>query len=631
VVITNLIVFVNFFIALLLAFEYRGYFWLFLLVIVSALLYLLPLILNWLHYTRLSRWLICATPPVTIVMLSVLGKIAYPTGLNIMHYLDVRFFLTGSMVIPLLVIQTNEKKLLILALLVSGLLLVSLDLIFNFFGVGYYDLVKTETNYYFVANFYPITAYTFILICLLFEKSLSDKSSRDNELLIKSLHLANRDLEIQKKEIADQNNEITAQSEELIANQEQLIHANKLIGEQKEILLRIQSGLQTELLARNKELIHANKELVKYNNELQQFSYTISHNLRGPLARLLGLTNLMEKDLAELTGSQLDLVKLVSQSAREFDEVIRDLGKIIDIRNDIYRIREKVFFQEEWSTVLRGLSSYIQADMRIESHFRDVPFVYTVRPIVTSILYNLASNAIKYRSPLRPLHLKIQSAQENGMITLTVSDNGLGMNLDQFNRSIFGLYKRFHTHTEGKGLGLYLVKLQIESMGGTVEVTSEPNVGTTFKVYFKEPDEVEGQVVFESDFGSVFYNARTNCAGLIWKKQVMSSEYRELFSKSLEMVKLYHTPFWISDLSRQGTILPEDQVWMVTTILPEAVRQGLRKIANVYQEGQHNEDYRARIKDAVVKLGIEIEFFTERIKAEEWVERSFESANNPAQ
>jgi signal transduction histidine kinase len=528
------------------------------------------------------------------------------------------------MVIPLLVIRVNEKQLLIATLAMSAMPLLFLDFIFNAFGVGYYDLVSTENQYYFKANFYCITSYAFILLCLIFEKNLSDRAVQENERLVSFLQEANQKLEFQKDKISAQNIEITEQTQELIANQERLIKANEMIEKQKESLLKIQSGLQTELLARNKELIHTNEELAKYNHELLQFSFTISHNLRGPLARLLGLTNLMEKDLKELTGAQLELVRLVMQSAKELDEVIKDLNKIIDIRNDIYRIREKVFFQEELRLVLRSLSAFIQPDVKIDSDFRAAPLVYTVRPILTSILYNLISNAIKYRSPQRSLQLKIKTTQINNATSLQISDNGLGMNLDQFNRDIFGLYKRFHTHTDGKGLGLYLVKLQIESLGGKVDVTSELNVGTTFSVNFPAIGEVEGQVVFESDFGSIFYNARTNCAGIIWKKQVTSEQYRTLFAKCLDMVRLYHTPYWMSDLSKQETISPDDQKWMVTTIMPEAIRQGLRKIANVYFEGQNNEDYRKRVKETSIKLGVEIEFFTDRKKAEIWIDDSAE-------
>lgn len=545
--------------------------------------------------------------------------------MHVINYLDVRFFLVGCMVIPLLVVQINEKRLLIATISASAILLAFLDLIFNAFGVGYYDLVNIGNEYYFNANFYCISSYVFILLCLLFEKNLSDKALYENENLVSILQETNQKLEYQKNEITNRNNEITKQTDELIFNQQQLIKANTLIETQKESLLKIQSGLQTELMVRNRELINTNEELAKYNHELLQFSFSLSHNLRGPLARLLGLTNLMEKDLSELTGPQMELVKLVTLSAKELDEVIRDLSKIIDIRNDIYRIREKVFFQEELSMVLRSLSTFIQPDVKIDADFREAPIVYTVRPILTSILYNLISNAIKYRSPQRSLQLTIKTTQANNSISLQVSDNGLGMNLEQFRRSIFGLYKRFHTHTDGKGLGLYLVKLQIESLGGNVEVSSELNIGTTFNVSFPNTREVEGQIVFESDYGSIFYNARTNCAGIIWKSQVTSEQYRSLFTKCLDMVRLYHTPYWLSDLSTQGTISADDQKWMVTTIMPEAIRQGLRKIANVYFDGQNNEDYRIRVRETAIKLGVEIEFFTDRKKAEDWIDDSVES------
>lgn len=614
-----------FLIAVLLAVRHWNDTTYFLLVLGASLFYIIPIALNRANHTRLSRWLTCALPPLTIVALSVINKKLYPDTTHVFNYLDVRFFLIGCMVIPLLVVQISEKKLLAATLSVSGVLLVFLDLIFNSFGVGYYDLVNLDRQYYFMANFYSITSYTFILLCLLFEKDLSDSAFHENEKLVSFLREANQKLEFQKNEMATQNKEFTAQSEKLI-------RANTLIENQKESLLKIQSGLQTELSARNKELTNTNEELVKYNHELQQFSFTISHNLRGPLARLLGLTNLMEKDLAELTGPQLELVKLVTQSAKELDEVIRDLSKIIDIRNDIYRIREKVFFQEELRIVLRSLSTFIQPDVTIDADFREAPIVYTVRPMLTSILYNLISNAIKYRSPQRALQLSVRTAQTTNEVTLEVADNGLGMNLEQFSRSIFGLYKRFHTHTDGKGLGLYLVKLQIESLGGKVNVASELNVGTTFTVSFPGTHEVEGQIVFESDFGSIFYNARTNCAGMIWKKQVTSEQYRILFTKSLDMIKLYHTPFWISDFSKQEIISPEDQKWVVATILPEAIRQGLRKIANVYGAEQlANEDNLHQIKEIFQKFGAEIEFFTDRKKAEDWVDHFVEPTVTPTQ
>jgi len=568
--------------------------------------------------TLVSRWIACTLPPVTIVTLSITNKILYPETVRIFNYVDVRFFLVGCLVIPVLVVQIKERTLLICTLGSSALLLFFLDPIFNFLHVGYEDLVGDGKQYFFAANFFSITSYLFILFSFLFEKDLSNKAFRENEILISFLNKAN-------EKITNQNSEIKSKSDELMTRQDQLLQANTLIEKQKERLLGIQSDLKSELFERNKELTNANEELIKYNHELQQFSYTISHNLRGPLARLLGLTNLMDKDLSDLTGGQLELVKLVSQSAKELDEVIRDLGKIIDIRNDIFRIREKVFFQEEWSSLLRGLSSFIQPDMHIETDFRQAPMVFTVRPILTSILYNLVSNAIKYRSPDRALNLKIKTTRTEEGVVLEVSDNGLGIDLSQNDRNLFGLYKRFHTHTDGKGLGLYLVKLQIESLGGSVEVQSKPDSGSNFKVTFKEPVRAEGQVVYESDFGSVIYNARINCTSVSWKGLVPSEEYRFAFMKCVDIVRTYHTPFWISDLSDRGSITPEDQQWVISTMMPEAVRYGLRKVATVSQDNLLSKEYFERLEKIAAGYGIEIKSFANRTQAEEWIESFVEA------
>jgi signal transduction histidine kinase len=602
-------------IALLLAIRHREDTTYCLIVLIAAVIYLSPILLNKINSTDVSRWLACSLPPLSIVALSVTNKFLYPDTIRMFNYLDVRFFLIGSMVIPILVVDTRERILLVITLSISALSLILLDPIFNMTGVGYETLVGgvNAKQYYFAANFFSITSYVFILFSLLFEKNLSDKALNDKEVLISFLNKANQ-------EIASQNTAIKSASDELKTRQDQLMEANVLIEKQKQKLLAVQSDLKSELVERNKELTSANEELSKYNHELQQFSYTISHNLRGPLARLLGLTNLMEKDLTDLKGSQLELVKLVSQSAGELDEVIRDLGKIIDIRNDIFRIREKVFFQEEWRGVYKSLSAYVLPEMKIETDFRQSPLVFTVRPILSSILFNLASNAIKYRSPDRALNLNIRTSRTDDGVMLEVSDNGLGIDLGQNDHNVFGLYKRFHTHTEGKGLGLYLVKLQIESLGGNVQVESEPNVGTTFKVAFHEPVGVEGQTIFETDFGSLTYNARTNGMALAWKKQVTSEEYRKLISKALEVVRIYRTPFWISDLRKQGVVQLHDQQWMASSVFPEAISYGMRKVAHVYEEGQNNADYRIRTKEVAVKLGAELEFFTSYNKAEEWIE-----------
>jgi len=314
------------------------------------------------------------------------------------------------------------------------------------------------------------------------------------------------------------------------------------------------------------------------------------------------------------------LLELMANSTRELDEVIKDLNKIIDIRNEIYGLREKVFFKDEWAIIYKTLQPSLKPDMRLEIDFQDAPFVYTVRPILNSILYNLTSNAIKYHSPNRPLVVTIKTRPEGDSVLLEVRDNGLGMNMEQVGNNVFGLYKRFHNHTEGKGLGLYLVKSQIEAVGGRAEVSSELNVGTRFIIHFKIPQEIEGQVCFENDAGKVFYNGRINCAGVLWKKEVSSTQYRAVFLKCLEIVRLYHTPAWMGDIRLQGLLSDDDQKWMVHEILPDGARNGLQRVAVVYDIEQRNDDYRQRMKDACMKHGLEVEYFTDIKDAEWWIE-----------
>src|SRR5690606_28851856 len=108
-----------------------------------------------------------------------------------------------------------------------------------------------------------------------------------------------------------------------------------------------------------------------------------------------------------------------------------------------------------------------------------------VQQYVESILYNLMSNSLKYRHPDRIPEINIEASDEEGFMVLRHTDNGLGIDLEQNKTKLFNLYKRFHFHVEGKGLGLYLVKAQIEALGGKVRVESKRNDGSSFILYFK--------------------------------------------------------------------------------------------------------------------------------------------------
>jgi signal transduction histidine kinase len=115
-------------------------------------------------------------------------------------------------------------------------------------------------------------------------------------------------------------------------------------------------------------------------------------------------------------------------------------------------------------------------------------FLYANKANIYSIFHNLVMNSLKFRSSERSLQIKIKDyITQEGNLAIEVSDNGTGMNLDKFGDDLFKLYTRFHDSVEGKGMGLFLVKTQVEALDGKIEVKSESGQGTSFTIYFKSP------------------------------------------------------------------------------------------------------------------------------------------------
>ncbi|MHA6250236.1 PAS domain S-box protein [Pontibacter sp. CAU 1760] len=227
------------------------------------------------------------------------------------------------------------------------------------------------------------------------------------------------------------------------------------------------------------------KQLMKQNLNLQQFAYIVSHNLRAPIANILGLTSIYNRDDANAPINKKVVDNLV-KSTNLLDSTIRDLNDILTIRSEVEAEYEHVEFNCLMQDVLDMLKLNVKhCELELSYDFSAAPSVNTVRSYAKSILQNLLSNAIKYKFPDRKPIINVYTLKVNNYICLRVEDNGLGIDLEKQKNNIFGLYKRFHKGIEGKGIGLHLVKTQVEMLGGKVTVDSIPQKGTTFSVYFK--------------------------------------------------------------------------------------------------------------------------------------------------
>lgn len=227
------------------------------------------------------------------------------------------------------------------------------------------------------------------------------------------------------------------------------------------------------------------RELTQNNKDLKQFSYITSHNLRAPLSNLTGLLNLMD-DIPVESPELKEILNGFSKSTHLLNETINDLVKVVIIKDNPSIQKEEVLIQDVFENVFNQLSFLIGIHKPIiKIELAKVSILNINKAYLESILLNLLTNAIKYRSPNRQLKIFVSSKEVSNNITLVFKDNGIGIDMERNADKIFGLYQRFHNYPDSKGLGLYLVKSQVETMGGTISVQSEVNKGTTFTLTFK--------------------------------------------------------------------------------------------------------------------------------------------------
>jgi signal transduction histidine kinase len=125
-------------------------------------------------------------------------------------------------------------------------------------------------------------------------------------------------------------------------------------------------------------------------------------------------------------------------------------------------------------------------EIRIETDFSQAEKIFSLKTYIYSIFYNLIINSIKYKQPTLPSVISIKSYRDWDKLFLIFKDNGLGIDLTKNGAQVFGLYKRFHSHIEGKGLGLFMVKTAVEMLGGSISIASAVNKGTIFTIQFNQ-------------------------------------------------------------------------------------------------------------------------------------------------
>ncbi len=220
------------------------------------------------------------------------------------------------------------------------------------------------------------------------------------------------------------------------------------------------------------------------NKRLLNFSYIVSHNLRSHTSNIQSIAKLM--DFADSDEERNELLSHLKTVSNALDETMHHLNEVVSIQNHVNINVQSLSLLEYIHKTLDILKDDIQTKNVIVRNLVPQNVAVLFNPAyLESVIINFLSNAIKYSHPQRQPEIELTCYRSLEQWVLQISDNGLGMDLKKHGEKLFGLYKTFHGFSNSRGIGLFITKNQIEAMGGKIEVSSQVNVGTTFKIYFK--------------------------------------------------------------------------------------------------------------------------------------------------
>ena len=245
-----------------------------------------------------------------------------------------------------------------------------------------------------------------------------------------------------------------------------------------------------QLSVANRALTESNQQLTRTNDDLDTFIYTASHDLKTPITNLEGLLHALCEELpADLLQAPAvpPLLDRMHLAVDRFKLTIAQLTDLTRLQRADAQPAEAVDLATLVADIRLDLAQQLTADARLTVEVAACPRVSFAPKNLRSIVYNLLSNALKYRSPDRPprVALRCRSAEDRTVV-LDVEDNGLGLT-DAQQGQLFGLFRRLHDHVDGSGIGLYMVKRIVENAGGSIAVQSTPDVGTTFTITLPAP------------------------------------------------------------------------------------------------------------------------------------------------
>ncbi len=222
-------------------------------------------------------------------------------------------------------------------------------------------------------------------------------------------------------------------------------------------------------------------DLLQRNKDLEQFSYMLSHNIRGPLTNILGLIAAVKNGLIKIEDELI--LEGISKSAYSMDQVIKDVTEILQVRKFSVESKEELDLNKLFENVKNNLINLItEREAIIDVDFSKVNHLFSIKTYLENIFYQLLLNGLKFSKPGQVPKISISTEQDQDFCLIHFRDEGIGIDLKKHSEHLFRLYKKLNFDIEGRGVGLFMVKTQLEFMGGEIQVYSEPGYWTEFLI-----------------------------------------------------------------------------------------------------------------------------------------------------
>lgn len=217
------------------------------------------------------------------------------------------------------------------------------------------------------------------------------------------------------------------------------------------------------------------------NKRLQNFAYIVSHNLRSHTGNLKFMVDLFKETAHK--SERDEIFEHIHSISENLNTTVKHLEEIVKIQTEIGKDKKVVEFEPLFKSIVGALANNIDdLDARVEYDFSRLPAVDYIPAYLESILQNLLTNSLKYYQPHRRPFIKCVTYENGPHAYLVFEDNGKGIDMKRFGDQVFGMYKTFHQNPDAKGIGLFITRNQVESLGGSIDVESTPNVGTKFTI-----------------------------------------------------------------------------------------------------------------------------------------------------